>query len=229
MNPNDPNIAMVEAVADLLGEMADRFVFVGGCAAGLLITDEARQSVRATKDVDLIVEVLSFASYYTLHDELKRLGLKEDPDITCRWHSGSLKLDVMPTVEKILGFTNSWYRHAVRLSQRVRLPRGTAINLVSAPIFIATKLEAFQGRGKGDYGASTDMEDIVAVIDGRQELIEEVLASSTEIKEYITDEFDSLLGDERFIETLSWHLASDVANQARVSEIITRMRAIAGI
>ena len=28
MNPNDPNIAMVEAVADLLGEMADRFVFV---------------------------------------------------------------------------------------------------------------------------------------------------------------------------------------------------------
>jgi hypothetical protein len=109
------------------------------------------------------------------------------------------------------------------------LPRGAEINLVSPPLFIATKLEAFRGRGKGDFGASTDMEDIVAVIDGRQELVREIFDSSPEIKDYIADEFDSLLGNERFVETLSWHLASDVANQARVSEIIVRMRSIAGI
>jgi predicted nucleotidyltransferase len=229
MNPNDPNIAMVESVIDLLGEMAERFVFVGGCAAGLLITDEARQTVRATKDVDLIVEVLSLAGYYELHKELKQLGLKEDLDVTCRWHSGNLKLDVMPTVEGVLGFTNSWYRHAVQQARRFRLPSGADIRLVSPPMFIATKLEAFRGRGKGDFGASTDMEDIVAVIDGRHELVNEILASSAEVRDYIADEFDSLLGNERFIETLGWHLASDVANQSRVSEIIVRMRTIVGI
>jgi predicted nucleotidyltransferase len=229
VNPNDPNVAMVESVVALLGKMSERFVFVGGCAAGLLITDEARQTVRATKAVDLIVEVLSIAGYYDLHAELKQLGLREDREVTCRWHSGNLKLDVMPTIKGILGFTNSWYRHAVQQAQRFRLPRGAEIKLVSPPLFIATKLEAFAGRGKGDFGGSADMEDIIAVVDGRSELVEEILASDAEIRDYIADEFDNLLGNERFVETLGWHLASDSANQARDSEIIARMRAIAGI
>ena len=41
MHPADPNIAMLEAVVTTLGTLADKMVFVGGCAAGLLITDTA--------------------------------------------------------------------------------------------------------------------------------------------------------------------------------------------
>lgn len=53
MNPNDPNVAIVELVANKLGRLADKVVLVGGCATGLLITDTARPPVRATQDVDL--------------------------------------------------------------------------------------------------------------------------------------------------------------------------------
>jgi len=57
MNPNDPNIALLNIVADHLGDvLCEEVVFVGGAVAGLLITDPAMPSIRPTEDVDLIVE-----------------------------------------------------------------------------------------------------------------------------------------------------------------------------
>lgn len=54
MNPNDPNVQMLDVVAQRLGdELSSRLVFVGGAVAGLLITDPAQPSIRPTEDVDL--------------------------------------------------------------------------------------------------------------------------------------------------------------------------------
>jgi hypothetical protein len=66
MNPADPNLPLLESVAHALGPLCDRFVFVGGCATGLLVTDRAASPVRATQDVDVVVEVVSLAGYHTL-------------------------------------------------------------------------------------------------------------------------------------------------------------------
>ena len=46
MSANDPNLAKVELIAEAIGDLADDLVFVGGCAAGLLITDPAAPPVR---------------------------------------------------------------------------------------------------------------------------------------------------------------------------------------
>jgi predicted nucleotidyltransferase len=229
MNPNDPNVLLVEFVVRSLGDIRERFVFVGGSATGLLITDAARPPVRATKDVDVIAEIASLVGYYELQGELKRLGFREDPDITCRWRIGDLKVDVMPTQEVGLGFTNRWYPRAAQRATQYRLPSGAEIRLVSPPLFIATKLEAFHGRGNGDYGASHDMEDIVTVVDGRPELATEIAASDPDLRAYIVDEIDALLADEQFVDQLNWHFAGDAANQARVPQVILRFRNIAGI
>jgi len=44
------------------------------------------------------------------------------------------------------------------------VPLGTRdIRLITAPYFLATKFEAFHGRGHGDVRGSHDLEDIVAV------------------------------------------------------------------
>ena len=59
----DINLAMVKRVAELLGPLLPKVVFLGGASAGLLITDEAAPEVRATKDVDVIVETLSRSDY----------------------------------------------------------------------------------------------------------------------------------------------------------------------
>jgi predicted nucleotidyltransferase len=229
MSPNDPNVLLVEFVVRSLGGLCERFVFVGGSATGLLITDAARPPVRVTKDVDVIAEIASLVSYYELQSELKRIGFREDSDVVCRWRIADLKVDVMPTQDVGLGFSNRWYPRAAQQATRYRLPSGAEIRLVSPPLFVATKLEAFHGRGNGDYGASHDIEDIVTVLDGRPELVTEIAASDADLRAYVVDEVDALLADEHFVDTLSWHFAGDAANQARVPKVIQRLRNIAGI
>jgi predicted nucleotidyltransferase len=230
MNPNDPNIQAVQVVAKALGELLDEFVFLGGCAAGLLITDMARPPVRATQDVDLITEVASRAEYYRLSEKLRQLGFREARDeVICRWHYGNLKVDIMPTDEEILTFSNRWYSDAVNKAAQIQLPNGVNIRVVSAPHFLATKLEAFHGRGKGDYGASHDIEDIVSVVDGRPEITQEVASSDEPLRLFLQEEFDALLGDKQFTETLSWHLPGDAANQGRVPLVLERLLKIAGL
>jgi hypothetical protein len=68
----------------------------------------------------------------------------------CRWTVASVKVDLMPTSETVLGFSNPWYGEASRSATRHILPSGISINLISAPAFLATKLEAFDSRGGGD-------------------------------------------------------------------------------
>jgi predicted nucleotidyltransferase len=231
VNPRDPNVRLVEGVVQHLGELKEQFVFVGGCATGLLITDLARPPVRATTDVDLVTEVATRSDYYELAEQLRRLGFTEDAesDVICRWRIGVFQVDVMPTNQEILGFENRWHRIAVETSTPCLLPSGATIMLISAPLFLATKLEAFHDRGDQDYGVSHDIEDILTVIDGRQEIVEEVAGVATETREYICEEFESLLSERSFTDSISWHLTGDKANQDRVPMIIGRLREIAGV
>lgn len=50
----DPNGLLFETAARLLRPLLHELVFLGGSAAGLLITDRAAAAVRATDDVDVI-------------------------------------------------------------------------------------------------------------------------------------------------------------------------------
>lgn len=228
MNKDDPNVARVELVAIALGDAWYDFVLVGGCAAGLLITDQARPPVRATVDVDLAVEVATKADYYNhVHEQLVRLGFRETGDVICRWRCGELIVDVMPTEENILGFSNLWYSAAVRTAETVELPSGAKIKIITAPLFVATKLEAFFGRGDGDFTASHDIEDIINVVDGRAEWVDETAAAEEEIRDYLREELEALLLTADFLDAIPRHLRPDAASQARREIIIQRLRAVA--
>ncbi len=161
---HDPNRAQLEAAVRVLQPLLDELVFAGGCATGLLITDPAAGSIRPTMDVDVITEVASYAEYASLSERLRDLGLSEDSSEgapTCRWRYRDLILDVMPTDERVLGFSNRWYAPAIAAAQRITIA-GMDIRVVTAVYFLATKLEAFRGRGRNDYRASHDLEDVVA-------------------------------------------------------------------
>jgi predicted nucleotidyltransferase len=229
MNIKDPNVALVELAVHNLGDLADKFVLVGGCATGLLITDNARPPVRATQDVDLIVEIATLINYYELTSQMKQVGFRENNEVICRWEIDGLKVDVMPTDEKILGFSNKWYSEVIAQAKRISLPSNREVNLISSPLFIATKLEAFYDRGNGDYGQSHDIEDIVNVIDGRQELVFEINQAGESVKKYLAEEIDDLLAIPDFVDKLPWHLHGDINSQSRVSYVISQLRSIAGL
>lgn len=74
----------------------------------------------------------------------------------------------MPSEGKVLGFTNRWYELAMRSAISHALPGNVSVRLISAPAFIASKLEAFHDRGQEDFLLSHDIEDIIAVVDDAQ-------------------------------------------------------------
>jgi predicted nucleotidyltransferase len=229
INNRDINIRLIIHVAKCLGDLRKKVVFVGGCATGLFITDPAMPEVRATQDVDVIVEVASRVQYYNLEEELRAKGFKQDMSEgapLCRWLVDGIKVDVMPTQEDILGFSNYWYLPAIKNAESIDLEKGLTIQLASPPYFLATKLEAFKGRGGGDYMASHDMEDIITVLDGRPEIISEIRSSSEELQTFLAGTLRGLLAQEGFHDALPGHLPPDRASQARLPRLIKRLEEI---
>jgi predicted nucleotidyltransferase len=229
MNSANPNLPLLESVVRALGPLCEQLVFVGGCAAGLLITESAAPPVRATKDVDAIVEILSLTQYHALERRLVSSGFKQDRASDapiCRWAVGNALLDIMPTDESVLGFGNRWYTEAVHTATQVDLPSGRKIRLISPPAFLGTKLEAFYGRGGGDFIASHDLEDVITVVDGRPELSREVHEASPQLRGYLGAQFAVLLHNDNFLEALPGHLQGDAASQSRLPELIRRLRAL---
>ena len=137
----NPNIAILGAAVAGLGPVSDQMVFLGGCATGLLITDPAASPIRATRDVDVVIEVASLAQYYRISESLGDRGFFEDraeQSPICRWVGHGVLLDVMPTDPDILGFGSEWYERAFTAAQEHELPSGHTIRLISAPYFLIT-------------------------------------------------------------------------------------------
>ncbi len=210
-------IALITVVADALGPYRSEFVFVGGAVVGLLITTSGLRDVRPTDDVDLIVETATYAKYTDLITELRKLGFAHVIDgPICRFTIHGVTVDVMPTEEDILGFRNKWYPLVVKTATEHVLPNHSSIRLINAPMFICTKLEAFNDRGKHDFISSHDMEDIVAIINGRDELICESWGMPSEVRHYLKNSFKILQSDENFLEALPGILPHGAANREHI-------------
>jgi predicted nucleotidyltransferase len=230
--PAEANLAMASVVAHALGDLRESLVFVGGCATGLLVTAVRAQSIRMTDDVDLVANVASRREYHELEQRFTALGFVHDLSAEapiCRWKCGCVTVDLMPTLQEILGFNNRWYPLAVEMAETVELSAGLTIRLITAPLFLATKIEAFKGRGQGDYLMSHDLEDIITVLDGRASLLDEVLACNVELKAYLAAEFSALVRNNRFIEALSGHLPGDKASQQRLGALLVKLRRLASL
>jgi hypothetical protein len=164
----DPNLPLLEDAVRKLAPFLDEIVFVGGVTLGLLITDKAAAPIRSTRDVDVIAEIITYADYIAFSERLRKADFTEDTELVCRWHNGTLTLDVLALNKEVLGFTNAWYEPALRRASTVNLPRGQMISVITAPFFLATKMEAFRGRGRMDLQASHDLEDFVAIVEGEK-------------------------------------------------------------
>lgn len=222
---DDPNLRSVSLVAHALGDLRKEVMLVGGCAVGMLITDEARPPVRHTVDVDVVAEVASIADYYSLRPRLNKMGFKEDSanEHIFRWRKGDLVVDVLPTTGILGHSVNRWYAGAIQAAQEFPLPGGHCVNLITAPFFIATKLESFNSRGQGDY-MHHDMEDILNVVDGREELRDEVALAPVDVREFIRQEIDEYLADPTFVDQLAW-----LFPHGRFELMVRRLRGLAGL
>ena len=193
------------------------------------MSDLGATPIRATIDVDLVARVTALSQYHKLEEVFTQLGFKRDMTADapiCRWRYRGIAVDLMPTDPNVLGFANPRYRLAMETAQRVSLPSGIAIRLISGPAFIATKFEAFADRGQGDLLASHDLEDIVNVIASRTRILEEVAHSPADLRGYLADRCRKLLAIPDFSNYLPG-LISDDSSLTLTDEVLERLQVIA--
>jgi len=225
----DNSLIILQDAATKLRELINSVVFVGGATLGLHISDTGAAPPRATLDVDVIAEITNYVDYVAFSDCLRPLGFREDDREgapTCRWLHGDLILDVMPLNREVLGFANRWYRGALETSQSVTLPNGMSIQMISAPYFLGTKIEAFRNRGEHDFYESRDLEDFVAVIDGRGSLLDEIASTPSELRSYLAEAVRELLSESRFMDALPGYLLPDEISQQRITGILRKLSII---
>lgn len=225
-------IESMRIVAGRLEPLGVPFAFLGGAVVCLLVDRPDLTEFRPTKDVDVVVEVTTLSGFYTLEERLRAAGFQHDTSEgapICRWIAGGCRVDMMPMDSTSLGMSSKWFPEVLRLSQATDLGGGCSARVVTAPLFVATKLEAFKDRGKGDLYASHDIEDIITVVDGCGSIVEQVAASPAAIRAYIAPAFSKLGKSGDFRDALPGHLSGISGARQRAPMVLDRISAIAAL
>lgn len=196
---------MLQIVADGLEELKEEVVFVGGAIAELYADDPASSDIRPTLDVDCVIELSSRLDHAKLEERLRAKKFAHDISKgapICRWIYKSIKVDVMPTDEKILGFKNQWYSLGVENKISKILPNGNNIYLFRPEYYLASKFEAHHDRGGSDLRQSHDFEDIIYILDNCTDIVENIRSSNVDVKRYLKSECQKLLEIDALAEAM---------------------------
>jgi len=199
------NIVMLQIVADGLEELKEEVVFVGGAIAELYADDPASSDIRPTLDVDCVIELSSRLDHAKLEERLRAKKFAHDISKgapICRWIYKSIKVDVMPTDEKILGFKNQWYSLGVENKISKILPNGNNIYIFRPEYYLVSKFEAHHDRGGSDLRQSHDFEDIIYILDNFTDIVENIRSSNVDVKRYLKSECQKLLENDALAEAM---------------------------
>jgi hypothetical protein len=226
---SSPNTQILESVAARIAPLLDDVVFVGGQIVELLLTDTAAIRIRPTTDVDVVV-VGTRSEYRRMEERLRALDFLNDQSEgapLCRWKTrDGYILDLMPVDESILGFSNEWYGAAVDETLRHELPSGLTISIPRPPVFLATKLAAFKGRGHNDLLGSHDLEDVITLVAGRPEIVEELGGAEQVLKVWVAAEISALVEHPDFDYALQGALPDAVRIPEFRRDVLNRFKAI---
>ncbi len=147
---------VVALIAGALQELKSQMIFVGGATLSLYINDVAADEIRNTNDIDLTIQLTGYAQWAKMQERLAQLGFSPNPDghAICSYIYKGILVDIMPSEDGHMGKANSWYKPGFKFLQTVEVGN-IEVKILSAPYFLATKFEAFHGRGV-DYRTSHD-------------------------------------------------------------------------
>ena len=94
------NIKMLQTVATGLGDIKEKVIFVGGVVAELYADDSAASEIRATQDVDCVIELTTRKMHAELEEGLRSKKFANDisPGAPiCRCIYSCIKVDIKPT------------------------------------------------------------------------------------------------------------------------------------
>jgi predicted nucleotidyltransferase len=219
------NMGVIKKVAAVLGELNDQVAYVGGATVSIYADDPTADDVRPTKDIDIMLNIVSFAELAALQENLGKKGIFPDPDadINCRFKYDDVIIDVMATKEVGWAPSDPWFEPGFNNLVTFEIDAGTTIRILSAPYFLAAKFSAFHDRGK-DPRTSKDFEDIVYVLDNSLSIVDSIRASPADVSQYLKSELHKFL-DGEMNESISAHL-SPFSQEGRLGLLRDKIKAI---
>lgn len=224
---NEISLKIIEIVAQGLGELNECVAFVGGAVAGLYADDPASEDARPTTDVDCVLQLGTLNDQYELEDTLRAKHFQHDIDsgVICRWIYRGITVDIMPDDERILGFSNRWYRKGMANREKYVLPNKDVINIFPVAFYLATKLEAVASRGGSDLRLSHDFEDFIFVLNGRTSIEDELKhIADDELRCYLADEFRKLCKNPNIEECIT--CALPIGEDERCEYILSLLKTL---
>lgn len=221
-------IEAVAAVARALGEERGQVLFVGGTVTALYELDGVAD-IRPTCDVDCVVDVTTAFAYYAFIDRLRARGFSECTDDRaplCRHICGDIRVDLMPAADTPIGPSNRWYPEALQHPVRYSFGGDLDANVIAPLYFVATKLEAFASRGAGDYRASHDLEDALAVIAGAANVRGNIASGARPVEQHLLRALVAFAGKDSFIDAVYGHFEGDEAGQLRAAQVVAWLRSL---
>lgn len=218
------NLGIVKKVAKALGELNDQVAYVGGATVSLYADDPAADDVRPTKDIDIVLHILTFGELTALQERLGQKGIQPDPEskIVCRFKYDDVLIDVMSIKEVGWAPSNVWFEPGFK-NLIPFLVEDITIQIFPISYFLATKFAAFHDRG-GDPRTSKDFEDIVYVLDNRLNIVQELLSAQEDVRAYLAFELDELQHADK-VEAIQAHL-SPFTNEDRYGMIQDKIKQI---
>lgn len=223
----------VVVVARALRGLAVPCVFTGGAVVPLYIDHARPADVRSTLDVDVVVEAATRTDYYLIEERLRGAGwtqpLLEGSPI-CRWQTpDGIIVDVLSTDQTVLGFSNRWYAPGLQHPLVVPVGDDDEIRVFEAPLFLATKIEAFLSRGKGDWYASHDLEDVFAVLEGRSTFGDEAAAATLPTREFLAAWAQQLFSRPEHLDIIEAHLSREAQRSGRLKIVLQNVQRLGAL
>ncbi len=229
-----PSADDIAAVAQALGDLKDRCLLTGGASIPFYCTERLEELPRATRDVDVILQVRTRGVFEEVENQLRQRGFSNDPREgapICRWilraPVGEITVDIMPLDGSVLGFTNPWYEAGWDLSIPVQLTSACQWRMLSPPFVLAAKCVAYANRGAGDPQSSHDLEDIIRLVNARPTLPREVADAPVACQGFLAGFVADLLAHPDLATIISGHLNGDPSSQARLPLVHERLKQLA--
>lgn len=219
------NMGVIKKVAIALGDLNNKVAYVGGATVSIYADDPAAEDVRPTKDIDIMLQIVSFSELVTLQEMLAQKGIFPDPEakINCRFKYDDVVIDVMSTKEIGWAPSDPWFEPGFNNLIDYWVDDQTRIKIFTAPYFLATKFSAFKDRGT-DPRTSKDFEDIIYVLDNRLDVVTEIDVSPEDVRFFLKTELNTLL-KENMTEGISCHL-SPFSQEDRLQMLREKIRLI---
>jgi len=201
------DVEALKRVAVALGPLNDEVVYVGGGVLPLYVDSKAAPLARPTYDIDICLQIASRKHLEDIRQNLTKLGFQQraSTDVTCRFWLDDVMVDVMSTRSIDWAPGDQWYELGWSQAFAVDLG-GVWIRLLPLPFYLASKLSAFVDRPREDARLSKHFEDIVYLIDNRDDLVDQVLESSSEVITFLKAQFVRMLTEPNLHEAIRSHL-----------------------